>query len=68
MEVYTENATLYLAAQAIAELEGLTVTDEQIKASEYAEVVGDYGEPYIRQYLLFQEILPEFIVENGNVK
>ena len=68
MEVYTENATLYLAAQAMAELEGLTVSAEQIKESDYADVVEDYGEPYIRQYLLFQEVLPEFIVANGNVK
>ena len=68
MEVYTENATIYLAAQAIAELEGLTVTDEQIKESDYADAVKDYGEPYIRQYLLFQVILPDFIIDNGNVK
>ncbi len=67
METYTSDAGLYLAAQAIAEAENLTVTDEQIAEAGYTEYVAEMGKPYIKQYMLFQEIIPAFIAENGNV-
>ncbi len=67
METYTSDAGLYLAAQAIAEAEKLTVTDEQIEAAGYTQYVPEMGKPYIKQYMLFQEIIPAFIAENGNV-
>ena len=66
-EVYTADAKLYLAAQAIAEIEGITVTDEDIEAAGYTEQVEVYGKPYIKQFMLYQEILPQFIVDNGNL-
>ena len=68
MEYYVTNATQYLAAQAIAELEGLTVSAADLEEAGYTEFIEDYGEPYLKQYLLFQEVIPDFIVENGNVK
>ena len=67
METYTSDAGLYLAAQAIAEAENLTVTDEQIDEAGYTQYVEEMGKPYIKQYMLFQEIIPAFIAENGNV-
>lgn len=67
MATYQSNATQYLAAQAIAELEGITVTEDDIAASDYAGYVESYGEPYIKQCILIQEKLPDFIVENGVV-
>lgn len=67
MENYTSDAELYLAVQAIAETENLTVTSEQIEEAGYTEYVAEMGEPYIKQYMLFQEIIPEFIALNGNV-
>ena len=66
-EDYKANAIRYLAAQAIAELEGITVTDEDIKDAGYEEYVSEYGKPYIKQFMLFQEILPRFVVDNGNL-
>ena len=65
MATYQSNATQYLAAQAIAELEGITVTEDDIAASDYAGYVESYGEPYIKQCILIQEKLPDFIVETA---
>ncbi len=68
MTVYNENALMYLAAQAIAELEGLAVTDEELENSEYINSAEEYGKPYLKQYMLFNEKLPDFIFQNGNKK
>lgn len=67
METYTSDASLYLAAQAVAEDANLTVTDEQIEEAGYTQYIAEMGKPYIKQYMLFQEIIPAFIAENGNV-
>lgn len=66
-EDYRINAVRYLAAQAIAEIEGITVTDQEIKDAGYEEYVSEYGKPYIKQFMLFQEILPQFVIDNGNL-
>ena len=66
-EKYRHDTVLYLAAQAIAELEKITVTDKQIEEAGYTEYIAEYGKPYLKQFMLFQEILPGFIVENGNL-
>ncbi len=63
MESYRSNAVLYLAAQAIAEKENLSVSSEDMAG--YADYIEEYGEPYIKQFILYQEILPAFIAENG---
>ncbi len=68
IELYSESAMLYLAAQAIAEIEGIVVTDEDLEASEYNEYVEEYGKPYLKQFLMVQTVLPQFIIDNGNVK
>lgn len=66
-EAYVADATLYLAAQAIAEIEGISVTDADIEAAGYTEYVEQYGKPYIKQFMLYQEILPQFVIDNGTL-
>ncbi len=65
MSGYEESALQFLTAQAIAEIEGLTVTDADIEAAGYTDYVDYYGAPHIKQILLYQKIVPEFIVENA---
>ncbi len=66
-ESYAEDAKIYLAAQAIAEAEGIIVTSEEVVNEGYAEYLETYGEPYMKQFILFQHRIPSFIAENGNV-
>jgi len=68
MEDFRSSALQYMAAQAIAETEGLTVTDADIEEAGYTDRIEQYGKPYIKQYVLFQNILPEFIISNGITK
>ncbi|MBQ8509190.1 MAG: FKBP-type peptidyl-prolyl cis-trans isomerase [Clostridia bacterium] len=68
METYELNAIQYLGAQAIAEIEGLTVTADDIEAGGYTDYVEYYGEPYIKQFVLYQTIIPNFIFENSVTK
>ena len=63
MESYRANAVLYLAAQAIAEKEKLMTTDADLV--KYTETRGDLTDEELKQYVLFQEILPKFVAENG---
>lgn len=63
MESYRSNAVLYLAAQAIAEKEKLSVNAEDMIS--YSNYIEEYGEAYIKQFILYQEIIPSFIAENG---
>lgn len=65
MDAYKEEALILLTAQAIAEIEGITVSSEYVKASNYADYVPQYGEPYFKQFLLYQEVVPTFIVDNA---
>ncbi len=67
MESYKEQAKICLTAQAIAELENITVSSEYVTNSNYADYVAQYGEAYIKQFLLTQEVIPDFIVENAKV-
>lgn len=67
MSYYEESALQFLVAQAIAEIEGLTVTDADVEAAGYTEYVGYYGAPYVKQVLLYQETVPAFIVANANI-
>lgn len=67
MERYKEDAKFYLAAQAIAEAEKLTVTEKQIEEAGNSQYIAEMGVPYLKQYMLFQQIIPEFIALNGNV-
>lgn len=68
-EDYKDNALRYLAAQAIAENEGLSVSDADLEAEGYSEEeINTYGKPYLKQYTLFKTVIPNFIIENGIVK
>ncbi len=68
MDYYKADATYYLAAQAIAEIEGIVATTDDIAIAGYTDQIETYGEPYIKQYILFQTLLPEFVVGNAVVK
>ncbi len=67
MEAYKTDAKFYLAAQAIAEDAGVVATTEDIIEAGYESYIAEMGEPYLKQYMLFQHILPEYIAVNGNV-
>lgn len=66
-EQYEAQAKNYLAAQAIAEIEGITVTSEDVVNEGYSGYLEMFGEPYLKQFILFQHRIPAFIAENGNV-
>ena len=64
-EEYRAMAIETLAVQAIAEIEGLTVTVDDIAQANVESYVDVYGEPYVRNTVLNQLIIPRFIVENA---
>ncbi|MGM9521037.1 MAG: trigger factor [Oscillospiraceae bacterium] len=64
-EEFKELASMYLAVQAIAELEGLEVTVDDIAAAGYEQYADYYGEEYIKQTLLWDQIIPDFIIGNA---
>ena len=55
----------FLAAQAIAELENITVTDEDIVAGGYESAAEVFGTGYVKRYILLQTKVPEFIIANA---
>lgn len=66
-EIFKDTATDYIIIQAIAEKEGLKVTDEDIKAARYEDYVDTYGVGYIKHFLLVNEIVPNFVADNAVV-
>ncbi|MBQ2755991.1 MAG: FKBP-type peptidyl-prolyl cis-trans isomerase [Oscillospiraceae bacterium] len=60
-----ETAAKYLAVQAIAELEGLTVTDEDIAAADMTDYVASYGIEYVKQYVLQYHVVPNWVADNA---
>lgn len=68
MSTFIRDGQFFLAAQAIAEAEGITVTDAQIEEAGYNDLIAEMGLPYLRQYMLCYHILPEFIALNGVVE
>ena len=62
---YVETSLLYLTAQAIAEQEGLMPTEEDIERRGLTSEVDNYGIPYIKQTLLYDEIIPNWIVNTA---
>lgn len=66
-ELYKETAINYLVVQAIAEQEGLGVSEEDIKNYGYEDHIETYGKSYIKLFLLTKKIVPDFVVENGVV-
>lgn len=67
MEAYKNDAKFYLAAQAMAEDAGIVATTEDIIEGGYESYIAEMGEPYLKQYMLFQHILPKYVAENGVV-
>lgn len=61
MDYFKENAVLYLSAQAIAETLGIKVADEDITEGGYGEYIEQFGLPYLKQFMMFQEILPRVV-------
>ncbi len=66
-ESYKADAILYLAAQAIAEIEGIIISSQDVIDGGYSSYLEMYGEPYMKQFILFQHRLPSFVAENGVV-
>ncbi len=67
MESYESNALNCLTVQAVAEIEGLVVSDEDITANGYDIYVESLGKPYIKQFLLSYIVVPEFIINNAKI-
>ena len=60
-----ETAAKYLAVQAIAEQEGLTVTDEDIAAADMTDYIETYGIEYVKQYVLQYYTVPNWVADNA---
>jgi hypothetical protein len=60
---------MYLAAQAMAEAEGIKATKDDLLAAGYNDYSIDmYGEPYLKQMVIFQTLLPKFVIDNAVTK
>ena len=66
MDGYRENAQLYLASQAIAEAEGLIISDDEVDEELYD--VETHGMPHAKQLVMIQERLPEIVYANIVIK
>ena len=64
-EYYKESALFCLAIQAIAELEGLSASEEAVLDSDIAPYLESYGMPYLKQYVIQTEVVPDFIINNA---
>ena len=62
---YRDMAVATLAVQAIAEIEGLQVTVDDIAQANVESYIDVYGEPYVKNTVLNQLVIPRFIVENA---
>jgi len=60
-ESFKSAAVTFLAVQAIAETEGLTVTDEDVSDAGMSDYIEYYGMPYLKQYVLQTITIPDFI-------
>ena len=64
-EGFETTARCYLAIQAIAETEGLSVTDGDLTELGYDAYIETYGRGYVCQVVLQEQIVPGFIYENS---
>ena len=45
------------------------MSDAELEAEGFTQTqLDEYGKPYIKQYVLFQTKLPDFVIENGKAK
>jgi len=58
-----EDVKYYLVYQAIAEAEGITVTDEDITAVGYEEDIDLYGKPFVKLTVLVEYKIPDLVVK-----
>ena len=63
-----EAAARYLAVQAIAEIENLEVTVEDVAEAGAESAIAYYGGPYIYFNLLNTNVVPAFIFENAVIE
>ncbi|MBQ6052606.1 MAG: FKBP-type peptidyl-prolyl cis-trans isomerase [Clostridia bacterium] len=68
MDSYRNNALYCLAIQAIAEKEGLTVTDMDVSDAGLSDYVESYGMPFLKQYVLQTITVPTFVTDNAIVE
>ena len=66
-EAIEETAVYYLAMQAIAELEGLKVTEQALEDSEYAGYMESYDAGYVKLVTLQDYVVPNFVFDNAKV-
>ncbi len=62
---FKKGAIYFLAYQALAEAENLTVTQENVDASGYQSYAQQYGENYLKLVILEETIVPDFIFFNA---
>ena len=62
---FEETAVYYLALQAIAEAEQLSVDAQTLEDSGYADYVASYGEPYVKMIVLQETVVPNFIFDHA---
>lgn len=65
MEHYEQSALYCLAVQALAEAEGLTVSDMAVSDAGLSDYVESYGMPYLKQYVLQTVTGPAFVIDNA---
>ena len=66
-DTYTKAATNYLIVLAIADAEGLTATDADVTEGYSEDNIKTYGSPYLKLHLLENQIIPNFVADNGVV-
>jgi len=65
---FKKSATVYLAYQAVAEKEGLSASEDDVKKYGVTdEEIKENGMPYYKQYVLMVKVVPDFIIKNATV-
>ena len=65
MTYYQQSALYCLAVQALAELEGLSVSDMAVSDAGLSDYVESYGMPYLKQFVLQTVTAPAFVIDNA---
>ncbi|MBQ4381169.1 MAG: FKBP-type peptidyl-prolyl cis-trans isomerase [Oscillospiraceae bacterium] len=55
----------YLVIQAIAEREGLKADDASVSGEDMASALASYGKPYAKRFVLSEQLVPQFIIDNA---
>jgi len=65
MDYYELSAIYCLATQALAETEGISVSDMAVSVAGLSDYVESYGMPYLKQYVLQTVTGPAFVIDNS---